>query len=444
MPKVSIIVPIYNVERYLRQCLDSLINQTLQDIEIICINDGSTDNSLSILEEYALHDSRVTVVNKPNTGYGNSMNVGLDEAGGDYIGIVESDDFVAANMFECLYTAAYKNSAEVVKSNFIRYKTSPVIDMEYHEILKDCRYDTVFSPADETNIFFMQTHSIWSAIYKRDFLEKNNIRFNETPGASYQDTSFSFKVWASADRVFLIKNAFLHYRVDNVNSSVNSPTKVLCVCDEYEEIQRFLEGNSILKARYKYLIEALKFRTYQWNYRRLSPLYKYEFLLRAANEFREAKSKRLLKQDYWSDKDWQAVHELMEKVEMFHYKKIITWQKADFYARGFLLTLKNDSKQIIIYGAGTVGQSIAKYIKSKGMTITCFAVSSLAGNASEIDSIPVYCISDLEQYKDTGVVLVATKDESQLEIIEHLYQKGFQNVIAMNYELRECIFSKVQ
>jgi len=441
MPKVSIIVPVYNVERYLRECLNSLINQTLQDIEIICINDGSTDNSLSILEEYALRDNRVKVINKTNTGYGHSMNVGIEEAAGDYIGIVESDDFAAEEMFENLYILAYKNSAEVVKSNFIEYKTSPVMQKQYKEILKDCRYNFIFAPVSESSVFFMQTHSIWSGIYNRDFLRKNRIRFNETAGASYQDTSFAFKVWACAERVLLIKDAFLHYRTDNANSSVNSPAKVFCVCDEYNEIQRFLTQNSILQERYQYLVEALKFRTYQWNYKRLAHQFKYEFLLRTADEFRTAKCKGLLKQEYWSDEDWQAVHELMEKTEQFHYKKIVARQKADLYTQGFLLALSG--KQIIIYGAGAVGKSIAKYIKNKAMTVTCFAVSSLDGNVSEIDSVPVYRICDLEKYKDTGVVLVSTKETDQLEIIEVLHQKGFSHMIAMDSELRDCIFSNL-
>ena len=92
--KVSILVPVYNTERFLAECLDSLVGQTLKEIEIICINDGSTDGSLGILQRYAKDDKRIRILNKKNTGYGDSMNVGLSEATGEYIGIVEPDDFV--------------------------------------------------------------------------------------------------------------------------------------------------------------------------------------------------------------------------------------------------------------------------------------------------------------------------------------------------------------
>ena len=93
-PKVSILVPCYNVEKYLKQCLDSIVNQTLQDIEIICINDGSTDSTLDIIKQYAKNDDRFVVIDKQNEGYGKSMNRGLDAATGEYIGIVESDDWI--------------------------------------------------------------------------------------------------------------------------------------------------------------------------------------------------------------------------------------------------------------------------------------------------------------------------------------------------------------
>ena len=119
MCKVSIIVPAYNAEAYLRQCLDSIISQTLQDIEILCINDGSKDSTLEIMREYAAKDSRLKVIDKPNTGYGNSMNVGLQMAKGEYIGIVESDDFVKPEMYQVLYEAASKNELDLVKADFV-------------------------------------------------------------------------------------------------------------------------------------------------------------------------------------------------------------------------------------------------------------------------------------------------------------------------------------
>ena len=116
--KVSVLVPIYNVEEFLPECLDSLVNQTLKEIEIICINDGSKDNSLDIIKKYATEDKRIVIIDKKNSGYGDSMNRGLKKATGEYVGIVESDDFIDLDAFEKLYKIAKHENVEVVKSNF--------------------------------------------------------------------------------------------------------------------------------------------------------------------------------------------------------------------------------------------------------------------------------------------------------------------------------------
>ena len=122
MPKVSIIVPTYNVEAYLVECMESITNQTLEDIEIICINDGSTDGSLAILKSYAEKDKRIVLVDKENGGYGIGMNIGMSLATGEYIGIVEPDDFVPVNMFGDLYKIAKENDLDFVKADFYRFE----------------------------------------------------------------------------------------------------------------------------------------------------------------------------------------------------------------------------------------------------------------------------------------------------------------------------------
>ena len=121
-PKVSIIVPCCNVEKYVAQCLDSLIAQTLKDIEIICINDGSKDKTLNVLQDFAKRDSRVIIIDKANTGYGDSMNQGLDLARGEFVGIVESDDFVESEMFETLYHCAKDHSLDICRAGYFIYR----------------------------------------------------------------------------------------------------------------------------------------------------------------------------------------------------------------------------------------------------------------------------------------------------------------------------------
>ncbi len=192
-PKVTILVPVYNVEKYLHQCVDSIVRQTLKDIEIICIDDGSTDSSSSILDEYASNDNRIKVIHKKNTGYGNSMNIGLDSATGEYIGIVESDDFADPKMFETLYSLAKKDDLDVVRSEFYFYGNATGSNRKTKTDYVP--HNRVFAPFEERSVFYQQP-SIWANIYRASFIKENEIRFLETPGASYQDTAFSFKVYS--------------------------------------------------------------------------------------------------------------------------------------------------------------------------------------------------------------------------------------------------------
>lgn len=121
MPKVSVIMPFYNEEKYLDLAIQSVINQTLKDIEIICVNDGSTDNSLNIVKKYALDDNRIIIIDKKNSGYGNSMNVGISRATGEYIGLVETDDYVLPEMFEVLYDKAKTLDLDFIKSDHYKF-----------------------------------------------------------------------------------------------------------------------------------------------------------------------------------------------------------------------------------------------------------------------------------------------------------------------------------
>lgn len=327
--KVSIVVPIYNVEKYLRQCLDSIVNQTLKEIEVICVNDGSTDSSPAIIQEYVKKDSRFKCIDKPNTGYGNSMNRGFDLACGEYIGIVESDDYADPDMFESLYNQAYKHNLDAIKSGYYLYYSKPK-EKNIKQVIVSPALDrkTIcpredFSAKMEMVEFYNIKPTIWSAIYKRDFIRENGIRFNETPGASYQDASFNFKVWACANRVQLVSDAYLHYRQDNENSSVNSTGKVFCVCDEYKEMKRFLSENPIYQGKLESVRNRLKYDSYMWNYDRLAQKYKYIFIERAASEFADDLKEGNLDESFFEWYKWEDLMKLIEDPVSYHTKKAL-------------------------------------------------------------------------------------------------------------------------
>lgn len=286
--KLSIVVPCCNVEAYLDECLSSIVNQTFKDIEIICVNDGSKDNTLGIIQSYAAKDSRIKIIDKPNSGYGDSMNKGFAMATGEYIGIVESDDFIEPGMFEKLYETAIEYEADVVKSNFWFYWSNPEKN-ELHEYFKKEECNKVIRPYEYDNgSLFGRKPSIWSAIYKKTFLDENEIGFLPTPGASFQDTSFTFKVYSSAERMVCLYDAFLHYRQDNENSSVNNADKkAYCICDEYNEIKKFITEHPESKDKLYPIYGAAFYDTCIWMYERLSTKMRYSFIQDMSEWFSE-------------------------------------------------------------------------------------------------------------------------------------------------------------
>jgi len=303
MVKVSVVVPIYNVQRYLRQCLDSILGQTLSDIEIICVNDGSTDTSLEIINEYVARDPRFKVIDKKNSGYGHSMNMGFDMAQGEYIAIIESDDYAEPNMLEVLYSHAKKHNLDTCKGGFYYYYSVPEEkhvpccvgspSIRNRVVCQGAEYKSSlgFKSLKEKIEFFGIKPTIWSAIYRNGFIKENIIRFTETAGASFQDTAFNFKVWALAERIMLIDDCLLHYRQDNEASSVNSGAKVFSVCDEFKEIERFLDEKELSKGDLFVVKSVLKYDAYIWNYERLNSERAREFILPAAQELKHDLSK---------------------------------------------------------------------------------------------------------------------------------------------------------
>ena len=293
MAKVSIIIPTYNVEAYLKECMESVIRQTLKDIEIICINDGSTDGSLQILKEYADKDSRIVLVDKENEGYGVGMNIGLDKATGEYIGIVEPDDFVPLNMYEDLYYAAKENDLDFVKADFYRFtRNSENGNMELiynHLDSTGENYNQVINPFEKPYItkFIMNT---WSGIYKRVYIEKYHIRHNTTPGASFQDNGFFWQTFMYAKRCMFLDKPYYMNRRDNPNSSVNNKQKVYCMNVEYDFIRDIFmqKGNEELWDRFKYYYNYKRYFSYIFTIGRISDEFKREYVERISKEMKRA------------------------------------------------------------------------------------------------------------------------------------------------------------
>ncbi len=245
--KVSVIVPVYNVEKYLVQCIESILNQSLKEIEVICINDGSTDLSAQILQKYRMLDERVIIVDKQNSGYGASCNIGLKLARGKYVSIIESDDFINVKMFEDMYNIAVKNNADVVKTAYYEYKDA---NEQCTEIVNKINWSEQYDmPQSVVNIYecpqFLYFHpSIWSCIYKNEFLKQHNISFVEAHRAGWADNPFQVQTLCMADRIIYSDNAYYYYRLTNPASSSNI-VNLSNPFDRSDEVHAFLDANSI-------------------------------------------------------------------------------------------------------------------------------------------------------------------------------------------------------
>lgn len=252
MPKVSVIIPVYNVESFLEECISSIISQTLEDIEIICVNDGSTDNSVKILKEYLEKDKRITIVEQSNGGLSCARNKGVEYASGDYIYFMDSDDFIEHEALECLFDRSTKDNLDILYFNaesFFEDKESELKCSVYKDYYKrNCSYPDVNKGS--TVMSHMVSNRDWkpSAVLQfinKDFYRESGLSFYE--GILHEDNLFSFVAALKAKRVGYEQSSFYHRRVRKNSLVTMDKTAVhfygyfLC----YLEMSRFCQGINI-------------------------------------------------------------------------------------------------------------------------------------------------------------------------------------------------------
>lgn len=304
--RVTVLVYVHNAEKYLIDCLKSLSNQILDDMEIICINDGSTDESADILKNFATKEPRMRVIElKKSAGYGRVLNRGIKLAGGEYIGIIEATDFINPEMFIELFALAKKFDADVAKSNYF------IFDKDKDE-LKDAilpeEAGFVIDPMENTRIFY-QPPAIWSAIYKKSFLEKEKIGFLETSACACQDISFNVKILASGGAIVLTDKPYLHHRP--IKTVIDNAEEAFNINEEFAEAERYLKKKDVWKV-YGYIFEAVKFASYHWNMLNLKKEFLEKFALRMRAEFHDADNKNMLRKPYFPKNHWRMLRVLLD------------------------------------------------------------------------------------------------------------------------------------
>jgi len=229
-PKITIIIPVYNVEKYLRQCLDSVVNQTMRDIQIICVNDGSTDGSLAILREYEACDSRVEIIDKPNGGQSSARNAAYPHIKGKYTLFIDSDDWIELDLCEKTYHKSEATGASMTV--FFYQGEDGQINESYLGITSDDK-TTV-----EEKLPFLDFAMIWDKFWRTDFLLDHKLYFPE--GLIFEDSLVHWQAVTLADKISVVPERLYHYRCTPGSTSQTKGDHVLNIFPIYHKIRDYL------------------------------------------------------------------------------------------------------------------------------------------------------------------------------------------------------------
>lgn len=314
--KVSVIIPIYNAAEFLVDCLNTILSQTLEDIEIICVNDGSSDDSLKILREFEQKDSRIKVIDQENQGAGAARNAGLEIAKGEYLSFLDADDFYENNMLEESYNVAKKANADVCVfyADLFDNSTKQYRECTWafrREYFKDQIVFNPKEPPNNDNIFRMFNGWPWDKLFKRDFIERNNLVYQNL--RTTNDMFFVFIALAKAERIITLDKCLIHQRVD-VKTSLSRTREKSWDC--------FYLG---LKAMYEELVHAGSYETYKkaflnwtvnfslWQLNSMKGIaYCNVYNLLRNIAFEEFKVNEFSKEDFYNQAEYQKYKDIME------------------------------------------------------------------------------------------------------------------------------------
>lgn len=436
MPKVSVIMPSYNVAPYIRECMDSVLAQTLPDIEVIVADADSTDGTKEILEEYARRDSRVIVLHddKKSSGYAN--NKAINHASGKYIGIVETDDYVSPDMFKTLYHCAEKYNAEVVKADYDSFSTvnGEKIFVRHNLLGARKKYDQVLNPRKNEYLFHAEMFN-WAGIYRRDFLNQYKIRHQETPGASFQDNGFWFQVFAFAQRVVFVHDSLYRYRKDNPDSSINRGNKVFCMCDEYDFAQQRVEQYPEIWKKVYYAYLGKRYGACAWTLRKVAPQFRNELCNRLYDDF-SFYIKNLNEIDkIWGRRDPnnRQLRMLLTDKNKYLNHMIELLKRYDENIDGLLQMVKG--RDIVIFGCGSWGTELQDLFARNDVSIVAFCDNNPNSQGKNRNGVPI-CSPTETVKKQNDYLWIVASEAYHKEICCQLSNYGVQqdNIFVYRHE----------
>lgn len=380
--KVSVILPSLNVAQYIEQCMDSVVNQTLQELEIICVDAGSSDGTKEILERYARRDSRIIILYSNIKSYGRQVNMGLDYATGDYIAVLETDDWVEPDMYQCLYECALKDQLDYVAADFDKFYQ--LYNGNYYYVRqclfgssqKDWYGKVLYS--DQLAVLRSSDYTLWRGIYNREFLNYYHIRLHESSGAAFQDMGFLQQVKTYARKAKYIDRSFYRYRQDRENTSSKGLEGLENYKNEFNWINEelgfgyFLEG---IHRRYYYYTMSISFITkYEQVLRKLNGDWQDQRLDHSYNWFQsqisDAVEKGILDEKMYGHELWKRLM-LLLYFRQEHVLLIVDEQKEK-QRRVQVFFRRIANHPIIIFGCGIRGGQLMFFCDRNHIRVCSF------------------------------------------------------------------------
>lgn len=431
--KVSVILPSLNVGPYIRECLESVCNQTLKEIEIICVDAGSTDGTMDIIREFGKSDSRIVVIESDKKSYGYQVNLGFRCANGKYLAVLETDDFVSEDMYEYLYKIAEENNTDITKADFDRVITlsngrkNQIVEHFLAETPE--YYNKVFAPT-ELERLFCTDYFLWKGIYRRDFVFDNDIKLNETSGAAFQDMAFMQQVLSYAKRVYYSDRSLYRYRVDRGEASTYSPKILQYGYQEFERMLELIDAGKPLwrKGIYIHMIHSFRGELYSvlpkvsfdFDSEYIAPYY--DWFVSRINEAINAGIINPDEDSYGGPTASDAIKnvlsgkesilrevELLQQIENEKHKKIIE------------ISARCKDKEVAIFGSGARGK---RYLMNlDGVCgITAFVDNDLERQGTSFCGYDILSFTDCERRYPNCIYIIANRysfGEIENQLIEN-------------------------
>lgn len=388
--KVSVVIPVYNVEKYLKQCLESIVNQTLSEIEVICVNDGSTDGSLEILEEYAEKDVRVKVINKENGGIASTRNRGMEVATGEYIGFVDSDDWIELNMYEKLYENAKLYDSDMVMCPAHRFddlSKELTCELSYFDlnIFDETLDNCVFDHYKTKDFLFGIPVPPWNKLYKLDFLAETDVKFHE--GLDFEDNLFFYETYLKASKISLVRDFLYFYRINRSGSFITSANERFFDVTEMFDLTEDLILKTGNQDNYMVLFSNFRISAILLRYDQVAEKYKAKFFEIIKENFKKMNPLCIDSLDDGNTKRYHNIlnantcreYELLKRVDNLvesQEEKNFQWQeKLNNQKQDYELKL-NNQKQKFVNEIQTQKQTYELNINAKNQLIQEFTSSN--------------------------------------------------------------------